>query len=436
MKRLAHAALVASAFLIASTTVSLAMGAPDPHSSTPSKASGEKVSKEVGVALGAAQKAAQAGDMQTALAQIKIAQAVADRTDYDNFMINRFLSSVSANLKDYATASQAYDAIIASPDFAALADPDKKSIYHDAIVVSEIQKHWQSVVTYGLANEALKANDVGIYAAMAVAYYNLNDHANAAIYAQKSIDMSKAAGTPPEEAALEIVMNAQAKSDPAAALRTLESLAVNSNDPADWSQLVDHAFSIKGMKPIDALYLYRLSFSAGAMTRSDDYTYLASIANQLGYPTEAARALDQGMNSGKLSAGQAGPDLSKARKGAAEDERNLAIYAASAAKAKSGEQDLKMAEDYWGYGRYADAEASARQAIAKGGLKDPSEGQMILGMALVAQDKDDEAIQTLGQVTGNEGRMAAAHLWTLRAQAKKKQAPGSSAPAPQPAATH
>jgi hypothetical protein len=94
---------------------------------------------------------------------------------------------------------------------------------------------------------------------------------------------------------------------------------------------------------------------------------------------------------------------------------------------------VKQAEDYWGYGRYADAETFARMAIAKGGMKDPSEGSMILGLALVAQGKNDDAIAALGQVSGSEGRSKAAHLWSLYAQAKKKQAGSSAPPAPAPA---
>ncbi len=61
---------------------------------------------------------------------------------------------------------------------------------------------------------------------------------------------------------------------------------------------------------------------------------------------------------------------------------------------------------------------------------------MVPGMSLVAQDKNDEAIQALGQVNGNEGRMKAAHLWTIYAQAKKNHAGGTTAapPAQQPPA--
>ena len=40
-----------------------------------------------------------------------------------------------------------------------------------------------------------------------------------------------------------------------------------------------------------------------------------------------------------------------------------------------------------------------------------------------------DAIQAFGQASGSEGRSKVAHLWSLYAQAKKKQTAGSAAPA-------
>ena len=75
---------------------------------------------------------------------------------------------------------------------------------------------------------------------------------------------------------------------------------------------------------------------------------------------------------------------------------------------------------FWGYGRYGDVETMARAALAKGGLKDPTEATMLLGTALVMEGKYDEAQTTLAGANGNEVRARAAHLWALYAQVKAK----------------
>jgi hypothetical protein len=432
MTRLVHAAF-AACLLAATSTAAFAMG-PTPHT-TPSRSSTSptlKLTRDVQTAIIAAQKNAQAGDMQSALAQIKVAQAVPDRTPTDDFVINQFLAVVSANLHDYTTSLAAYDAMFASPNFAALADDDKKSAYYNCVIVSDNLQQWQKAIDYGQQLEALHGNDQNTYTVMAIAYYSLKDSANATAYAQKAVDFAKANNKTAPEQALQLVANGESQSNPAAALATIENLAVEHNDPDIWHRLTQHALGAGGMKEIDALYLYRLQYMAGAMQDGDDFTVMASLCQELGYPTEEQKVFEQGMASGKLSAGQAGANLSKARRDAASDERSLGALAASAEKAKSGEQDVKLAEDYWGYGRYADAEAVARRGVAKGYAKDPSEGLMILGMSLVAQSKYDEALATFGQVAGTPGRMAAAHLWSLYAQARKKQDGGAAAPAPAP----
>jgi hypothetical protein len=426
MNRIVRAALAAS-LLCATAGASTLLGTGS------AQAAGDKVSSAVAKPLADAVAAVQTKDYATALAKIKEAQAVADRTPFDDYRINQVLVIVAFNLKDTATATTASEAAADSP---AMPDADKPEIYRNALVLSSAANHYQKAVTYGLALAALRPLTADEDANIAVDYYNLKDMAHAKEYAQKNIDAAKAAGTPPDANSQRIILNAQAgQHDEAGAEQTLESLVLTDPDNSadSWRQLVDVSLSTKGLKDIDALYLLRLQIFAGAMSASDDYTALAGVAEQLGYPTEAVNVLQKGIASGKLSNAQASELMGKGRKDAAQDERALSSYAAAAEKSKTGEQDVKLGEDYWGYGRYADAEAAARRGIAKGGLKDPGEGPLLLGAALVAQGKYDDAVQTLAQVNQTPAKTKAAHLWSLYAQGKQKKAPAAPAPAAAPA---
>lgn len=378
------------------------------------------VSRAVGVPLYEAQKLSQAGDFVGALAKVKEAQAVDKRTPYDDYAINKFLGYIAINLNDNVTALAAYNAMISSPMFD---DADKPAAYLNAFVLSSMTKNYDDTIKFGKLLEGLKPLDYKADAMMAQAYYIKNDGPNASIYAQKSSDAAKAAGMPADPFVLQLLMGAQAKShDEAGAVATLEQLAVVENTASDWSQLVGVALGTKNIRDIDALYLYRLNFMVGGMKTSDDYTIFAHIAMQLGYPGEAKEVLEQGVNAGKIGGGssEAGGLLAQAKSGANADENALGGIAAAAAKAKSGEQDVKLAEDYWGYGRFSDAEAAARSAIAKGAMKDDGEGYFILGIALVAQNKNIEAEDALAKVGGAPPRAKAAHLWGLYAKAKAK----------------
>ena len=390
----------------------------------------EKVSRAVGTSLNDVLAAVQAKDFKTAHDKLAEADAVADKSEFDKFKINQIRAYLAVQESDYATATTAYEAMLASPAFAGLEEGDKKSTLHNGILLSAQAKHWPQVIADAQQLEALNAADDKTYAVLGQAYYFTNDFANAQTAAQKSVDMAKAAGQQPQQASLEIIMSAQAKSnDQAGALKTLEDLAVNYGGASDWAQLIDHALGTKGINELDALYLYRLRFMTGATTEADDYTIAAGIALHAGYPAEAQAILEKGLADGKISrGGKAGEQLSQARAGARADEASLKAIASAAERSKQGEQDVKLAEDYWGYGRYGDAETAARRAISKGGMKDPSEGNFILGIALTAQGKTAEAQAALAKVDSTPARAKAAHLWDLYAQHKAKVS-ASAAPA-------
>ena len=419
MKTFVRAAFVASLLGSAASAVAL-MTAPALAADAAPKSQAPALSKQVVIPLYAAQKAVEGGDFATAMTKIQEADALPDLTPEDKYQIAKFKGYVALNLKDEATALSAYEDVANSP---VLEEADKPAAYSNIFVLANHAKKYDELIKYGEMLEAMKPQDDKTLAIISQAYYLTHDQANAAIWAQKSVDRAKANGTDADPFVLQLVLNEEAKTNQALALQTLEEIAASDPSPNSYQQLTGLALATPGIRDIDALFIYRLRFMAGGMQTSDDYTIMANIALQLGYPEEAKEVLEQGINAGKIAAGHgtAGGLLAQARTGADADERALPAIAASAAKSKSGEQDAKLAEDYWGYGRYADAEAAARRAIDKGGLKDPSEGNLILGVALVAQAKNVDAEKPLEMVDGSQARAKAAHLWDLFAKARAKQ---------------
>lgn len=350
------------------------------------------------------------------MAKLKEAQAISDRTDFDNYIIARLMMSAAVGMNDMATAATAAEAAAGSP---AMPDEDKRSVLHDALELATVQKQYPQVIQYGQQLAAMNGLDYQTMGMLAIAYYDTKDYPHAQQYAQQSVQLAKAAGQPPDRNALLIIEGSQANSNnQAGAEQTLEQIALQNGTPDVWGQLVGVTFGAKGMNDATAVYLYRLLMLAGA-AKGSDYREMASALNVLGYPTEAANILQQGISSGKVSQREVGAVLAKARRDAAADERMLPQIASAAAKSRSGEQDIKLAEDYWGYGRYADAEAAARRAVGKDGLKTPAEGPLMIGAAEVAQGKYAEAQQTLSQVSGSEAATRTAHLWSIYAQSRQ-----------------
>ena len=191
MKRFVRAAFTAS-LLCATMGASSLLGA---ASAQAADDKAEKVGPAVGKPLSDAQKAIQAKDYASALADIKLAQAVPSHTPIEDYRINQFLSIVAFNLKDIPTATTAIQAAADSP---ALPTEDKTEIYTNALILSSASSQYQKAVAYGQQLAALAPLNADLDMRMALAYYELKDSAHAQEFAKKSIDAAKAAGTAPD----------------------------------------------------------------------------------------------------------------------------------------------------------------------------------------------------------------------------------------------
>lgn len=385
------------------------------------------VSKPVALILDAARKLIVANDFVTAKATILQAQAVPNRTPMDDYEINNFLGNVSLKLNDHPAALAAYEAMAES---GVIPDQDKSIILGGATLLANEAKHFDKSIKYGNMFLALGGPpDDRVLAALSTAYYFTNDFANAESYGLKSIAATPP-GKVPNQSAYEVVFSCQVKQKKdAAAIATLEQMVGYYNDPNDWSQLIDSAFSTNGIKPIEALFLYRLRLATKATTSGPDYSLMASMATTLGYPTEALAALQAGLAAGKISSsGKTGAQLADVRARAAKDRASIASFDSMATKSPNGELDVKLAETYYGFGRYADAEAAARRGLGKGGAKmDANEANMVLGQSLAMDGKNADALAAFNTVKGSATMVKAAHLWSLYVGHKT---PATSAAAP------
>ncbi|MGA7676295.1 MAG: tetratricopeptide repeat protein [Rhizomicrobium sp.] len=407
------------AVLVASLSVFFAGAAFTP---TPAVAADAKpqLSRAASKPLSEAQKAFVAKDYATMIAKVKEALALPDLTDYDKYIANYFMGLALYNSGD-RTGSMPY--FTAAAESSAAPAEEHANALHIALELQNEAKNFPKVIELG--TEALKTGPVdGTIAAMvAVAYYNTDDFANAVAFAQKSIDANTAAGKLPERGAYQIVLMIQNKQkDLPGETKTLEIMSTNYGDAEDWGHLIDVSLgslsvSGKGTREVAALYIYRLRMTVKADTAADDYTLMADLALGLHLPGDAQKALQQGLDSGTLSQAKGAALLNKANAAARIDEPTLAAADAIAAKISSSDKDVSVAEDYYGYGRYADAARVAQRAISKSGPK-ALEAQLLLGVAQAQQGDNTAAAQSLALVKGDASLEKAAQLWTLYATRK------------------
>jgi tetratricopeptide (TPR) repeat protein len=149
----------------------------------------------------------------------------------------------------------------------------------------------------------------------------------------------------------------------------------------------------------------------------EEYTNLAELALQAGFPTEAKKAVDAGFAAGVLGTGStAAKDRQlrdKANKGAADDAKNIAAGEASAAKSKNGAGLVNIGWAYVTMDQYDKGITFIQQGIAKGGLKQADEAKLRLGIAYAKAGKKDDAIKTFESVKAGGGLSDMAKYWIL-----------------------
>jgi len=375
-----------------------------------------KISREVGPALSEADKALKAKDYASALTHLKAAQAASTHQPYDDYVINQLFAQAYIGQNDYKDALTALEAAASS---SAMTPADKPRIFGTIIQLAVNVQDWAAITRYADQLQAIGPLPDNLVEPAAIGYFNSGNQQKAYALAKPVVEAAQAAGKTPPQALADIVTRMQVSSNPAEAAKTLEGLVANYGDPTAWAQLIAITINqTKGLKEAEALNFYRLRMAANAKCTVDDYQTMALVADEAGYPVEAEMYLEHGLANHDITASdKAGSLLASIRPKAARDRATIDGFVKVANARKIGDYDLKLANTYMGYQRYADAAAAAQRAIAKGGLKNPQDAQLVLGTALAAEGQNAQAVDALSKVSGGANG-AAAHLWTVYAQRK------------------
>lgn len=395
-------------YLLAALTAGLVLGMVTMADAASAPSDAPKITAGVLKHLAAAQKANNAKDYQTALSEIAEASKISDRTPYDTLMIERFSMSVHVGMGDLDAADVDAEAA-ADTDPTVIPANDKPGIYRAALQLALRAKHNDKAAKYAkLYLNTTPPPPESDTALIAQALYLGGDYTEAAAVAQKSIDAATAAGKKPDRNDLDIVMAAQVKQkDEAGAEKTLEQLVANYNAPDDWSQIMGVALTTKGMRDIDYVYMGRLMFLRGAKINPADASLVGSTASRLAFYGDSVQAQKLG--------GTGFPDNTTK---ADADKKSMPQQIAAGAK-QNGQYNVKLAEALYGYGMYPEAIAAAQLAKTKGGATDPTEADMVIGMAQTASGQYAAAAQTFAGINQpNPASARVVRLWEYFAKSK------------------
>ena len=349
------------------------------------------VRPEIGTALTEAKNLAAAGNYKAAMAKINEAEAVSGKTSDESQIISQMkqyvgVKSGNASIGGAAAAKKKF-----GDDYAA--------------------KNYAEVIAAGDTLKKLGALDVSSEQVIAQAYYLKGDKTGCVKYIKATLGMNAGEDT------LQLLNRcAYDANDDETQRQVLETLVSRTGKPDYWASLLKLSEQASGLSDHQTLDLYRIKLLTGNVTAKDEYTLLAQLAMQLGFPAEGAAVITKAQAAKLLTDDRSNKLLALAKTQAAADDANMAKNIASANAAPNGDALIKIGEDQVSMGKAKDAIATI-QAGMKKPVTDKNNAAIRLGVAYLNAGQKADAVKTLDSVKGPAGDKAAmvAHLWSLYA---------------------
>jgi len=361
------------------------------------KAKAPKINPKVLKPLQAALEATNAGNFAEAEVQLQAADAVPDKTPFEQFQIDELGGFVAVKQQKYDAAAKAYDRGLAS----GLLPPEQvndrlrllSQLYlqtepRDLAKSGEFGKRWL---------EATGTRDPLMLGLVGQSAYFSDNFGEAASYMKEAASVTQAAGQKPEENWLLILQSSYAKlkNSPGITEATTDLLRYYPRKE-HWQTLTGSLLAQAASKDRQILQVFRLMYAVDAMDDADEFTEAANSATLLGSPGEALKFMEKGYASGVLeNSGDKAKSqalLAEARRLAASDQKTLPQFEKEAMAAKAGEADVKLGEAYLSYDQPAKGLEAIQRGIGKGGVKSVDEANLSLGRAhLLAKDSASAA---------------------------------------------
>jgi len=384
----------------------------------PAAAPKDTVRAEVGKPLQEAQALMAAKKYKEALAKVKEAEAIANRTPYENFVIDRVRGSAAANDGQDELALSSFESVVNS---GRLPPADQlKIVQAIAVTYYNKLKNYPKAALWATRYIKDGGTDPTAQDLLINSHYLGGEYAEAAAELKRLIDADEAAGrTTTEQHILLLLTCDQKLKDGNGSSAMLEKLLISYPKKEYWEQAISHLVHKAGFAERLDLDLLRLRMALGDLKRDADYMDMGQLALEAGYPIEAKKAIDQGFASGALGKGADAERHKRLQslinKEAAADLKSIDSGDVDAEKAKTGDGLVNAGFNYVLNGKFEKGLGLMEQGIKKGGLRHPEDAKLHHGIALLLAGEKARAVQVLRSVQGNDGAADLAHLWAVHA---------------------
>lgn len=378
---------------------------------------GTAVRPEIGKPIQAAADLVKAKRGKEALAKVREAQAIKDKTPFEAYLIDRVLGMAATTAGDAATAARAFESVATSP-----AAPDGERRQFVAAAAGQYYAAKDYAKAAELSGRYLRdgGTDKSMRTIHTQALYLGNNFAGAAKALLTDIEAEEQAGRPPAEEQLQLLSNAYLQQhDTTGYAKALEKLVAFYPKRDYWLAVLHSVAARPGFADQLALDVARLKIATGTMRTTAEYFEAAQLSLHAGFPMEAMKIIEQGYASNLLGVG---PEADRHKRlqamvdrDLAEDKKTLAQDNAQPAADKDGKTSFNEGFNYVLHGKNAKGLEMMEQGLRQGGgFKRPDHAKLQLAYAYHLAGQNQKAIQIYKTAQGTDGAASLARLWIIR----------------------
>lgn len=192
------------------------------------------------------------------------------------------------------------------------------------------------------------------------------------------------------------------------------------NKPEYWIQLA----GVYGQLGQEAkqLALLEAAYQQGFLTKGSDLMNLAQSYFFSDVPYKAGKVLERGLEEGKIERNLRNLKmLAQSWVAARETDKAVAALEAAAELSEDGELDAQRAQVLINAERNQEAIRAARRALEKGGLEQPGNMHLVIGMAELNLENFNEALRAFAQAKQFDDVRRTANQWERYTSSEKEQ---------------
>src|SRR3989454_6762364 len=378
----------------------------------------QTVRPEVGKPIQAAIELLKSKKGKEALAKVREAQAVGDRTPYENYLIERVLGQSAAAAGEPSIAARAFENVATSP---ASPEGERRQFLAAAASQHYLMKNYAKTAELAARYFRDGGTEKSVRTIYVQALYLGNDFAGAAKELMKDLEADERDNKAPTEEQSQLLANSCSKIKDAACYgKAMEMLVAHYPKREYWLSVIYGIATRPGFSERLALDVARIKLETGTMRSADEDLDAAQLALQDGFPMEAVRIIDKGYASGILGTG---PEAARhkrlkdmAARNLAEDKKALARGDES--QSVAGKDGRALFNEGFNYVLLGKPEQGL--ALMEKGIRDAKafrrldHAKLELGYAYHLAGQNQKAIQVLKTVQGADGAAALSRLWAIR----------------------